>query len=459
MLGNLLLPEIRELIESGDFTTLRDVLQELPAPDVADIIADLQPEDEAVLFRVLPRQTASDAFEYLPRDTQEALLRALGQEQVADLINLMAPDDRTALLEELPAEITRRLLELLSPEELAVARRLLGYPEGSVGRLMTPDYVAIRPTWTIQQVLDHVRAVGHQSETLNVLYVTDKQGLLLDDIRIREILLSPPDGLVSDIMDESVVSLRADMKDEAAVELFKKYDLVALPVTDSDGVLVGIVTVDDVLDVQEAAATEDIQMIGAVEALDDPYMATPVLQLVRKRAPWLIILFVSGLLTATALGSFEAIIAQATILVTFMPLIISSGGNSGSQAASLVIRAMALGELTLLQWWHVLGREILSGLGLGAILAAVGFGVSYLWCRTEPELGQHAALVASTVAVSLIGVVMWGTIVGSMLPFVMRRLGLDPAVSSTPFVATLVDVTGIVIYFTMAIAILRGALL
>jgi magnesium transporter len=340
-----------------------------------------------------------------------------------------------------------------------VAVRLLGYPEDTIGRLMTPDYLAVRSDWTVKQVLDHIRAHGRDSETLNVIYVVDEKGRLVDDLRIRQLLVAPTEAKVADISDGKFASLRASDDQESAIAVFQAYDRVALPVTDSQGVLLGIVTVDDVLDVASEEATEDIHKIGGTEALDEPYMATSLLSLVKKRAKWLVVLFIGEMFTATAMGWFEKEIARAVVLALFVPLIISSGGNSGSQASTLVIRAMALGEVTLRDWWRVVGREIQCGLLLGAILGLIGLLRIAVWQGLFDLYGAHWQLVALTVAAALVGVVLWGTLAGSMLPFVLKALGLDPAVSSAPFVATLVDVTGLVIYFTVALLLLRGTLL
>jgi magnesium transporter len=459
MIGNLVQPELEELIRNRAFGALREFLLGLAAPDLAELSASLPAEERAVVFRLLPRPLAAQTFEYLPLEAQESLLRALGDQQVATILDDIAPDDRTAFLEELPSEVTKRLLGLLSPGERAVARTLLGYPEDSIGRLMTPDYLDVREEWTVQEVLDHVRRYGRDSETLNVLYVVDEAGRLIDDIRMREFLLVPPDRRVAELMDREFVALRAGDDQEVAVAVFRKHDRTALAVTDSAGVLVGIVTVDDVLDVAEEEATEDFQKLGATEAFDEPYLAISLPRMIRKRAGWLVLLFLGEMLTATAMGYFEQEIARAVVLALFIPLIISSGGNSGSQAATLVIRALAVGEVSLAVWWRVVGREFLSGLALGAILGAIGFFRIVAWATVSPVYGPHALLVATTVALSLIGVVLWGTLSGSTLPLLLKRVGFDPAVSSAPFVATLVDVTGLVIYFSVASLVLRGTLL
>ena len=451
--------ELAAVLKTRDYPRLRDMVRNRPASDLAELLAELPSDEQAVVFRLLPRKDAAATFEYLEQDAREALVKTLSKEDVAALLNDMAPDDRTEFLEELPASVTRELLSLLTPGERAIAVTLLGYPEGSIGRLMTPDYVAVREPWTIQQVLDYVRAHGQDSETLNVLYVVDDGGTLVDDIRIREVLLADPAKRVADLMDRRFVALKATDDQATAVALFRQHDRSALPVTDTAGALIGIVTVDDVLDVAEAEATADIQRIGGSEALDEPYMEVRFPQMIRKRAGWLTALFLGEMLTATAMGFFETEISRAVVLALFVPLIISSGGNSGSQASTLVIRALALGEVTLRDWWKVMRREIAAGLALGSILGSIGFLRITVWSAFSDLYGPHWMLVAITVALTLIGIVLWGTLVGSLLPFGLRRLGFDPATSSAPFVATLVDVTGLVIYFSIALVVLKGTLL
>jgi magnesium transporter len=451
--------ELADAVHQRDFARLRDMVRNRPPSDLAAAFADLSLEDRVVTFRVLPRKLAAETFEYLSRDQQQALVKAMAQEDVAALLNNMAPDDRTTFLEELPAAATQQLLTLLTPEQRATAVTLLGYPENSIGRLMTPDYIAVREDWTIQAVLDYVREHGRDSETLNVLYVVDDRGTLIDDIRMREFLLTSPSSRVADLMDRRFVALSASDDQNTAVAIFRREDRVALPVTDSAGVLIGIVTIDDVLDVAEAEATKEMQRVGGSEALDEPYMKIAFGRMIQKRAGWLTALFLGEMLTATAMGAFEREIERAVVLALFVPLIISSGGNSGSQASTLVIRAIALGEVTLKDWWRVARREVGAGLALGAILGSIGFLRITIWSSFSTLYGPHWLLVAVTVALALVGVVLWGTLVGSLLPFLLRRLGFDPATSSAPFVATLVDVTGLVIYFGVGIVVLRGTLL
>ncbi|HXM32848.1 MAG TPA: magnesium transporter [Chthoniobacterales bacterium] len=459
MVGKIVQPEIRSLIDARNFGALRELFSDWPPADIAECITDFSEDEQVIVFRVLKHDQAADVFEYLDVEAQQKLLRAMAHEQVVGILNEMSPDDRTALLEELPSAAARQLIKLLTPEERSIARALLGYPEGSVGRLMTPDLIAVDAGWSVKEVLDYVRENGQDSETLNVIYVVDDRGKLLDDIRMREFLLKPLTAKVSDLMDHNYVTLSVTDSQEDAVNIFRKYDRTALPVVDSGGVLVGIVTIDDMLDIAEEEATEDIQKFGGMEALDEPYMRISLLRMVRKRAGWLVILFLGEMLTASAMGYYEGEIAKAVVLALFLPLIISSGGNSGSQASTLIIRAMALGEVTLGDWFRVMRKEIMAGLMLGCVLGVIGFMRVAVWSQFSNIYGPHWPLVAMTVGFALVGVVLWGSISGSMLPFILRRVGADPATSSAPFVATLVDVTGLIIYFSIALLIMRGAML
>ena len=459
MIGNLLQPELAELIEKRNFSELREILCGFPAPELAEIFTDLKAGDEAVLLRILPRQVAAEVFEYLSLQDQEELVQALGNEQVAQILNDLSPDDRTALLEELPAAVTQKLLNLLSPQERKIAADLLGYPKQSIGRRMTPEYVAVKNSWTVSDVLSHLRKVGRDRESFNQLYVVDEKGRLVDSVRLRNLVVAELDTPIAELFDHQSPALRASDDQETAVGSFKKYDRTILPVVDSNDVLVGVVTVDDVLDVAEQEATEDIQKLGGSEALGAPYLQIEMLQMIRKRAPWLVILFLSEMLTTTAMGFFEKEIAKAVVLALFLPLIISSGGNSGSQATTLIIRAMAIGEVALRDWWRVMRREAMSGLALGLVLGSIGFLRISIWHFAFHSYGTHWPLIATTIFFALIGVIMWGTLAGSMLPFALRKAGLDPATSSAPFVATLVDVTGLIIYFSIAMLVLRGTLL
>lgn len=459
MLKELLKPEILELIEYRQWTDLRDVLTSWEPAEIADLMLDVEQADRVLLFRSLPRDVSAEVFAYLESDQQDALLHELTNQETREILSQLPPDDRTALLEELPAEATQKLLNLLSPEDLKEARVLLGYPEQSIGRLTTPHFVSVRADWSIKQALAHIRSYEKNSETINSIYVTDNSGRLLDDIMLRAFIFADPKESIRSIMDGSVVSVSAFDDQEEAVRAMEKYDIPALPVVDSAGVLIGIVTFDDVMDVSEEEATEDFQKFGGMEALDKPYNTISFLGMVKKRAGWLVILFVGEMFTATALSYFEGALEKAIILSMFLPLIMSSGGNSGSQAATLMVRAISLGEVHLKDWWWVMRREFLSGLLLGVILGVIGFIRIVAWSSFTNAYGPHYLPIALTVSFSLVGVVLWGSLSGSMLPFLLKKLNFDPAASSAPFVATLVDVTGIIIYFSFAVWLLKGTLL
>lgn len=453
---------LQELIKARSWKLVKQELNTLEPVYAARIIEELPKPDQIVVFRLLSRLAAKETFAYLPVREQKSIAEELAANvgQMTSLLNDLDPDDRTAFFEELPGEVSQRLVQMLSAGEREIATQLLGYPKDSIGRLMTPEYVAVRPSFTVQQALEHIRKFGRDSETLNVIYVVDNQWKLLDDIRIKEIILASPEQSIAELCDNRVVSLGAYDDQEVAVKLFQDHDRVALPVTDTDGTLVGIVTVDDVMDVAEEEHTEDFQKFGGTEGLDLSYTRTPLLEMVRKRAGWLVILFLSEMLTASAMGHFDDEIAKAVVLALFVPLIISSGGNSGSQAASLIIRSLALGELKVKNWWYVMRKEVCSGLLLGALLGAIGFVRIFIWQHLGLyDYGEYWLWVGLSVSVSLVFIVLWGTLSGSMIPFLLKRVGLDPATASAPFVATLVDVTGLIIYFTIAALFLSGKLL
>ena len=451
--------EIAALIGRKDLPALKKYLQPWHPADLAPVLAELPVESLASLFRCTNHDLAAATFGYLPVGAQKKLLRMLSQQQAAELLNALPPDDRTAFIDSLPLDVAMQMLSLLSPEERKVAQDLLAYPPESVGRMMTLDFIAVRPDWSVAQALDYIREHGYDRETLNVIYVVDDHGRLIDDVRVRRFLLASPGVQVRELMDGDVPQLAATDDRAHALDLFRKYDRIALPVADEGGKLIGLVTVDDILDVADAEATEDIQKLGGTEALDEPYTTIALSRMVKKRASWLIVLFLGEMLTATAMSYFEDEIAKAVVLALFVPLVISSGGNAGSQAATLVIRALALGEFTLGQWWRVMRRELAVGLALGLILGAVGFLRIAVWSTFSTIYGPHWIRVALTVGVALVGIVLWGSLMGSMLPLVLKRLGFDPATSSAPFVATLVDVTGLVIYFSVAYAFLNGVML
>jgi len=470
--AELIQPEVAELVREHAYSELRAALEGIPPADVADIILSLEPAERAVCFRFLTRDDAGEVFSYLATEVQEELIAKLGDAALR-VVEGMDPDDRVRLLDELPTEVAQRLIASLSPEDRKQTQAILGYPPKSVGRLMNPDYIRLKPEWTIGHALDHIRKYGHDAETINVVYVIDDKGVLIDDIRLRTLFLADPAQTVESLMNQNFVGLRADQPQEDAVRMMARYDRIALPVVDSRGVLLGIVTSDDVADVAEAEATEDIQKLGGMEALEDPYIATPILHLVRKRSTWLAVLFIGEMFTQTAMVGFEGELERAAILSTFVPLIVSSGGNSGSQATSLIIRALAVGEITLKDWFRVFRRELTAGAMLGLILGMIGVLRIHVWgwmgWFTKTEHGvvlessvrvqQHYHVLAVCIGVSVLGVVLWGTLVGSMLPFLLKKIRLDPATSSAPFVATLVDVIGVLIYLGAAVLLLRGTIL
>ncbi|MBS1597153.1 MAG: magnesium transporter [Bacteroidetes bacterium] len=452
------LNDIKNLLQNNKITEFVK-LNKLTPRDIVDF-TNKYTNWAGKLFQHIDIKNAARAFKFLRKKKQEIIIKSLPDEKAAELLNALRPDDRTAFLSMLPGNAVKELLTVLSPETRAETLELLGYPEGSVGRLMSPDYLDIKKTSTVKEVLDIVKQRGQAAETLNFLFVTDDKGVLIDDINIKEFLIVEPDTVVEKLMDNQFICLRANDAQKEAIRIFRSNSRFALPVTNDNGVLLGIVTLDDVLRLAEKEGTREIQKIGGSEALDEPYTTISFGNLVKKRAGWLVILFLGEMLTATAMGYFEGEISKATVLALFIPLIISSGGNSGSQASSIIIRSMALSEISFRDWFFVMRKEIFSGLLLGTILGVVGFLRIFFWQKLNLyNYGEHWYLVALTVAFALVGVVIWGTISGSMLPLLLKKLGADPAASSAPFVATLVDVTGLIIYFSVAFMILKGTLL
>lgn len=447
-----------EIIAREDVLETREFLNHQNISDVAYLIYEM-PDLSSKIISNMSIHRAASVFKILDFSTQKSIIQELPPYKTAELLNELPADDRTAFLEELPSEVVKELIRLLDPEERKVTLSLLGYPEGSVGRLMTPDYIAVQVDWSMGEVLDQIRKEGKHSETIDVIYVVNDRGEFVDDIRIREILLADPDKVVEEIIDYRSITLNVHDAQEVANQIFKMNNRVALPVVDDKDILLGIVTIDDVLWVANEEFSEDMQKFGGTEALNEPYLEIPLQKLFKKRVVWLIVLFLGEMLTASAMGYFQDEIAKAVVLALFVPLIISSGGNSGSQASTLIIQAMAVGEITISDWWKVLRREIISGLLLGVVLGFIGFFRVIVWNSIFHTYGDNSVLIAITVGFSLIGVVLWGTITGSMLPIFLKKLGADPATSSAPFVATLVDVTGLLIYFSLAFLLMRGILL
>jgi len=455
----LLEPELLELLDAQDYRQVRDALSILEPADIADFIESLDPEPAGITFRVLPRNIASDVFAELELPVQEKLLSILGSKRSARVIEELEPDDRAALLDELPVEVAAPLIARLSPENRAITQTILGYDSESVGRLMTPDYVRIRKDWTVGDALSHIRRYGQDAETVHWIFVIDDEGTLIDDLHIRSLLLADPDSIIADLMDHHFVTLGATDDREEAVRAMARYNRTALPVVDSLGLLIGIVTADDIADVAEEEFTEDVQKLGGMEALHAPYTTSPIRDMVRKRGSWLTGLFILQLLSIGVIGLFDHQLEQAMVLALFIPLIIASGGNTGTQAASLLVRAIAVEEVHLGLWWRIIKKELLTGLILGTVLGFMGVLTVVLLSMVGFAHTPHALPLALTVGSAIFFIVIWGTLIGSMLPLILHKLGLDPAASSAPLVATLMDASGLTIYFGLATFILRGSLL
>ena len=436
-----------------------DLLNKHPH-DIADVISSLNDKEQTLAFILLPSEQKSEVFSYLERNTQENVIKSLGSENFAKVLEEMTPDDRTQVFEDFPDTLIKDVINLLSSKERRIALTLIGYKEGTVGRIMTPYYVQAQKNWTVAETLKHIKKQGKKAETLDFIYIVDENQVLIDDIKLAKLLLAEDDTLLEELMDNEFVSLNSKDSKEDAIVIFDDYDRSALPVISESGVLVGIVTFDDIFDEIEKRDTEDFQKIAGLEALTLPYLETSIFDMFKKRSVWLVLLFLGELLTTTAMGSFEGEIAKVVVLALFVPLIISSGGNTGSQSTTLIVRAMALQEVRLKDWFFVMKKEFISGLFLGLSLGLIGFFRIALWQWLHIyDYGIHWFYIALTIGLSLVGVVLWGSLIGSMIPFILKRLKLDPATSSAPFVATMVDVTGLILYFSIATALLQGKLL
>jgi len=439
---------IQHLIDEKNWKQLKIELNDFSPFQIAEIIENLSKPDQMILFRLLSRTLAKETFQYLSHEKQESIIEGLAKDgrKLTDLLNDLDPDDRTAFFEELPGKVSQRLMQMLSQEEREIAIRLLGYPEESIGRLMTPDYVAIRSYFTVSQALEHIRTFGHDSETLNVIYIIDDQWKLVDDIRIREILLASPGQVISELTDNRFVALNAYDDQEVAIKVFQDQDRVALPVVDTDGVLLGILTIDDVMDIAEEETTEDFHKFGALQdAIVNPLKAR-LLDLYKQRVVWLVSLVFMSVLSGTAIAHFENMIQATVALVFFMPLLINCGGNAGSQSATLIIRALAVGDVQLKHWFRLLSKELIVSLLLGITMAV---GVAFVANFRAPE-------VVMVVSMTMVLVVIMGSIIGLLLPFIFTSFKLDPALASAPLITSLCDILGIIIYFSVAVRFLGG---
>lgn len=432
----------------------------LTAAEIREVWPILSARERVEAFEHMDRAEADDFFLGISAQEQASILLAMNNAERRLWFRLLAPDDAADVIQHLPGSERAAFLEMLDEPTRLEVTALLAYAEDAAGGLMSPRFARLRPEMTVGEAIRYLqRQAQEKLETIYYAYVLDQEQRLRGVVSFRDLFAAPGDKPLAEVMHKNVISVPETMGEEAVAQVIARHDLNALPVVDAEGRMKGIVTVDDIVDVVQQAATEDIQKLGGMEALDTPYMQTSMRAMIKKRAGWLSALFLGEMLTASAMGHYEEEIAKAVVLALFVPLIISSGGNSGSQATTLIIRAMALGEIGIKDWWRIIRRELAAGLMLGAILASIGTIRILVWQGIFHTYGEHYGRVAATVAVSLVGVVTWGTISGSMLPFVIRRLGFDPASASAPFVATLVDVSGLVIYFNVAQIILRGSLL
>jgi magnesium transporter len=432
----------QELIENKKWRMIREELLLLDPVEIADIIEGLSERDDIILFRLLSREQAKDTFQNLSHRKQEQLVERLEQNvnAVSRLLNDLDPDDRTAFFEELPDEISQRLIKLLSPEERSIAKRLLAYPDESIGRLMTTEFVAVKPHFSVAKTLSHIREYGRDSETLNVVYVVDDNWRLIDEVRIREIILAQPDKIIEEIMDYRFVSLNVLDDQELAIRVFQDQDRVALPVTDVEGILLGIVTVDDVMDVVEEETTEDFHKFGSFQdAIVNPLKAS-IIFLYKKRILWLTALVFMNVFSGAAIAHFENTIEAMVSLLFFLPLLIGSSGNAGAQSATLMIRSLAIGDVEIKDWFRLLGREFVVSLLLGITMA---LGVSLIASFRAPE-------IVLVVSLTMILTVMAGSLIGLLLPFIFTKIKVDPATASAPLITSIADITGVVIYFSLA---------
>ena len=446
MLRELLTPEIKELIETKNLRILKEILSEWEPQDIVALIHNIEENDRIVLFRVLPRELAVEVFSELDYNEQKNLLKQLSNDHIKELFLGLPPDDRTDIFEELPAKVTQRLLNILPIEERKEAMQLLGYPEDSVGRLMTPDYVAIRSYWTVMESIEHIRKHGTEAETVDIVYVVDDKWHLVDDMPLHKLVLANPLKKIEELMDKDFHSIYAFEDQEEAVNLMKKYNLTVLPVVDSQTFLLGIITIDDVIDVYEDEVTEDIHKGASVIPFEVNYTTSSVSSLFKKRVVWLMFLAVAGFLSGSVISLFEDTLGEIIMLAFFIPVLIDTGGNTATQSATIIIRALVTGDLTPKKWLNVVKKELSIGLYLGVALGFLLFSGSYFWKRDYK--------ISVIVGLSVLVITVWSNLLGSLLPILLRKIRLDPAIISSPLLTTILDVTGLLIYFGFALLIL-----
>jgi len=447
MLKELLKPEIEEAISNKDWRVLKELISKWPPPDIADLLESLNDEERLILFRLLPTELAAQVFIELQREVQAHLVKNLSGEKMKEILLEVPPDDRTELFEELPGEVVSQLINLLPPEERKEALELLGYPKDSVGRLMTPDYVKVKEHWTVKQSLEHIRKFGRDAETINILYVVDEEERLIGEVHLRKLVLAEPSQKISEIMEKDFVAIEVYQDQEEAAKMMRRYDLIALPVVDKRGILLGIVTVDDILDVYEEEATEDLHKRAGVIPLRFSYIATPVFSLFKKRIVWLSLLAIAGFLSSSVIASFENLLHKIIALSFFIPILIDTGGNTSSQSATLIIRAIALGELDFKKWWQIVRKEVYVGFLLGIGLFFLLFSYSLIW--------QRNIKISFVVGLAVWAICIWANLIGTILPIILTKLKLDPAIISSPVLTTILDFTGLAIYFAIAYLILK----
>ncbi len=447
MLNDELLQVIQTYLEEKSLKKIKDILSKWPVADVAELLQNIDEKNMIIIFRLLPKDKAIDVFAELDKESQEKLLKMMSDQRIKEIISELPPDDRTELFEDLPGQLQQRLLNMLSSDDRREVLKLLGYPKNSVGRLMTPDYVAVRSHWTVKEAIEHIRQRGRDAETIDIIYVVNDDWRLLDDVPIRRFILADAEQKVEMLMDYHVISISAYADQEEAVKIMQQYDLTVLPVVDEDGILIGIVTIDDILDVLEEEVTEDFQKGSAIIPFEESYIKASPFFLYRKRAGWLLLLLVADFLSSNVIAHFENALRMVIALAFFIPVLIDSGGNTASQSATLVIRAIATGELNIRRWFDVVKKELITGLLLGITLGVALFLRSFFW-KGGPEIGL-------VVGISMVAIVVWANLLGSLLPIILTKLKLDPAVISAPLLTTLCDATGLIIYFHIAKLLLK----